>query len=812
MKKQNTFLAQFRRFIYRARKAAGLIPLLPDYFLIRKNPLFNTTFYLENNPGALASPLPPALHYLYKDSSSPQNPSAAFNATLYLALNPDVCLSGQNPLVHYLRYGKAEGRELHSVLVREKMSVRAPTWEEWEQCAVAYRKSVQPVGTTPITIVIPVYHGFDETLNCLFSVVKSRIGAKMPCRLEVIDDQSHDTDLSDALLRLADMGLILLTRNEKNIGFVASVNSGMAQYLESDIILLHSDTEVYGDWVERLHHSIYCAPDIGTATPLSNNANICSYPLFCKDFPYSFGLQFSELDSIVHEINAGQTIDIPTGVGFCMYIRRACLEGTGFFDFDVIGHGCGEENDFCQCAMKQGWRSVLCADTFVRHLGRVFIEGEIPAKAKLDKTVMRRRIPDYESDMTDFCQKDPVRPLRERLDLNIIRHLHGKRMFMLHFGLSWGGGVTQHVDEMCAVLNSHRVSTVKAFPGKIRNKIVFSMPQLHWSSNARELDLAQPTEDIGYALRQMGFEHLHIHHTVGFESSFPDIIASAAAAAKITYDFTVHDYYCICPRIHMVGGKGVYCDCRDPQRCDDCLRKFGAMDVPVRSIVDWREMFCRFLNAARMVFVPDEDVEERLKLYYPDIKFTVRKHIEPTLPEGLTFMPRKDDEPLRVAVLGRLLLHKGREILKKCATDAQKNKRPIRFVSLGAKSSDIWFRSFPYIESHGEYRLAALTEKLRKTRCHMAFFPSVCPETYSYTLSQVLAAGLYPVCFDLGAIARRIKEIGWGTVLPISLWSDPEGINEYLLSCSVTPVPPEITGSIGGRYGDMLKDYYQLQQ
>lgn len=791
-------------------KVSIVLFLLPDYFRIRKSPLFDSAFLLETCPEAQYSRLPLALYYL-KSADPRKNPSPAFNAAQYLLDYPDVAESGVNPLVHYLRYGKKEERKVSPVRIQKKLSVKAPTETQWDLCAEEYRKSAPAsLGTRPVTVVVPVYRGFDETLNCLFSLVKSRIHAEIPCRLMVIDDQGPDPDLSQALVRLADRGLIELIRNKENLGFVASVNIGMMQYPETDVILLNADTEVYGNWVERLHRAVYSANQIGTATPFSNNATICSYPLFCEDYPYSYGLEFSELDRIIQGANPGKVINVPTGVGFCMYIRRDCLNATGLFDEKTFGRGYGEENDFCQRAWKQGWRSVLCGDTFVRHLGSVSFAGERSARVLAAMEHLRRLHPTYEADVSTFIQKDPVRPLRERIDMGIVRHFGGTRKMMLHICIAWGGGTAQHVSELCAALNAQGCTAVKAFPDTCRTRLKIRLEALSWPGNMRDMDLSQPPEAIGRALREMGFDHLHVHHTVGFETSFPDTFAQAAAAANLPYDFTVHDYYCVCPRINMLDDTDVFCDCHDPDRCDACLKKLGSADVPVRSIDAWRRMYGRFLASARMVFVPDQDVATRLKAYYPDIQFTVRKHIERHLPEQVAVKPRKDRQMLRVAVIGQIEKPKGSEVLKACAREAAQKNRSLRFVVMGTSMLDEKFKSLSHIELKGTYQLSRMTEELKKAACHLVFFPAVWPETYSYTLSQALSAGLYPVCFDLGAPARRIKELGWGSVLPREMWSDPQGINTFLLSCPVVPAPPTIKAFIGGRYPDMLADYYQL--
>ena len=100
-----------------------------------------------------------------------------------------------------------------------------------------------------VDVIVPVYKGLQVTLDCLTSVLQS--DASSSANIIVIDDQSPERQLSDALEYMAAKGLITLIKNDVNLGFVRSVNLGMSQS-SNDVILLNSDTIVYGNWVQRL--------------------------------------------------------------------------------------------------------------------------------------------------------------------------------------------------------------------------------------------------------------------------------------------------------------------------------------------------------------------------------------------------------------------------------------------------------------------------------------------------------------------------------------------------------------------------------
>lgn len=798
-----------KAIFYCIKKAPKIFPLLPDYFRIRHHSMFDTEHYLAAWEEAAKSPLPPALHYLYKGAKHKVNPNAKFDFVKYARNYADVEQSGTPPLLHYIRYGIKEGRTVPTVISQERPSVHAPSWEEWKRLALQLKNSSQNNSIPSVTIVIPVFRGIDETLNCIFSVITSRIEAHTPYRIVAINDHSPEQDLVFSLECLADIGLIELYTNEKNLGFVASVNRGMSIYPESDIIILNSDTEVYNDWVERLQKNIYSAYNIGTATPFSNNATICSYPLFCQDYPFSFGIDFPEVDTIARTVNGGQHVDIPTGVGFCMYIKRDCLNEIGIFDYQRFGQGYGEENDFCQRAWKQGWRSILCTDTFVRHLGSVSFGNQRSEKVKNATKILLGLHPNYEKDVQRFCKEDPARIYREKIDLAIAKSNSTNTKTILHILHHWGGGTEQHVTDLCHSLTRQGVTCIIGYPSKDRQKISLSIPSLLWDCNIREFDLTDEPVATAALIQEIGINHIHIHHTIGFEFLFPEKIVKIAHAASIPYDFTAHDYYSVCPRINMIDTSSIYCDSSNTDTCTKCLNSLGPLDIPVDSIEQWQGMYRDFLYSARKVFVPDQDVALRLHKYYPDTTFTVRKHIERLLPNTLHPTKRDEEQPLRVAIIGRLTQPKGRRVIEQCAAEAAKHKLPLRFVLIGTPYSSR-LKKTPSIEVFGEYTLDQLECKLERAKCHMAFFPAVWPETYSYTLSQAIATGLFPVSFSLGAIGRRIQELGWGETIELAYWNNPTAINNFLLSCKITPLPKGARNQLGGIYPDMLQDYYAL--
>jgi GT2 family glycosyltransferase len=269
------------------------------------------------------------------------------------------------------------------------------------------------LSATLIDIVVPVYRDLEVTRRCLESVLASRCVADF--ELIVVDDASPEPALSAWLDEVAAAGRITLHRNPENLGFVATVNRAMALHPERDAVLLNSDTEVAGDWLDRLYACVKRDDRIGTATPFSNNGSICSYPNMLEVNSLPAGWPLAELDALFATVNAGQCLDLPTGVGFCMYVRRACWTDLDGFDLDRFSRGYGEETDFCMRAAKAGWRNVLCADVFVFHEGSVSFGTEREALMAEGAAVMAERHPEYHGLVMDFLRADPAHPWRDNI-------------------------------------------------------------------------------------------------------------------------------------------------------------------------------------------------------------------------------------------------------------------------------------------------------------------------------------------------------------------------------------------------------------
>lgn len=603
-----------------------------------------------------------------------------------------------------------------------------------------------PSSLPKIDIIIPVYRGFQETRECIESVLANQLSVE--AEVIVIEDASPDPELVAWLRTQSDR--VTLLHNERNRGFVATVNRGMLLHPERDVILLNSDAKVTGDWLGRIQRSAYSDTRIGSVTPFSNSATICSYPRFCYDSPLPEGIDVAAMDSMFQRVNAGQLVDVPTAVGFCMYIRRDCLNECGLFDEELFGRGYGEENEFCMRSADRGWRHVLCGDVFVYHKGGVsFAETQVEHQ-KAGHRALLSVYPNYDLVIRDYILADPAAHMRFSVD--VLRTRESGRPVVLMINHSRGGGTERHLLGLAEALQG-QAELYLLQPYEEGGRV--SLGALSGDHSTRLL--FEPGQDFQLllaTLRTLGVSRIHFHHTIGVHLQFlllPEQLG-------IPYDVTIHDYYLACPQVTLTDEKGRYCGAPEVEGCNACLSTRpapGGVDIQ-----RWREFGTHLLNGAERVFTPSVDTMSRMRSYFPDARFISVPH-ERDLPQAVQVRPLTEERPLKVVVLGALSLFKGADLLEACALEARRQRAPIEFHLLGFAYRHLSSYPLSNLYTHGPYTDDQIDGLLQELQPDLVWFPGSCPETYNYTLSICMRAGLPVVAPAIGAFPERLAGRPW---------------------------------------------------
>jgi GT2 family glycosyltransferase len=166
----------------------------------------------------------------------------------------------------------------------------------------------------------------------------------------------------------AEYNLIVVDNNERNRGFAKACNEGICSGTGDYVMLLNNDTVVPHGWLSRLQAVLECDPQIAAVGPLStaptqwqwvhNVASLLSVNLPANDFITSDVVKF------------------PSQLAFwCVLIPRRVLNDVGLLDERFFMY-C-EDDDWCLCAHKAGYKLALDLATVVKHDHRKNYNAEV---------------------------------------------------------------------------------------------------------------------------------------------------------------------------------------------------------------------------------------------------------------------------------------------------------------------------------------------------------------------------------------------------------------------------------------------------
>ena len=270
---------------------------------------------------------------------------------------------------------------------------------QWNGLVRAMRPISAPAAShtrrEPVAIVIPIFNAAALVERCIESVVR---WTSAPTTLILIDDASTDPAIDALLRKYAGYSNISILRNAENIGYTKSSNRGIEASGRAHVLLLNSDTQVGPRWLDRLVETASSDASIGTVTAVSDNAGAFSVPELERfnSIPAAWTLEQTQR-ALLQRVACPHP-ELPTGNGFCMFIKRMMLDDVGALDADAFPFGYGEENDLCQRAERVGYRHVIAGDVLVAHARSASFGDERRAElGAIGMAVLRRRYPDYET-------------------------------------------------------------------------------------------------------------------------------------------------------------------------------------------------------------------------------------------------------------------------------------------------------------------------------------------------------------------------------------------------------------------------------
>jgi GT2 family glycosyltransferase len=606
-----------------------------------------------------------------------------------------------------------------------------------------------------LNIVIPVFRGIETTRACIEAALACRAGRGD--WIVLIDDASPEPGMEALLAGIESGRDVHVLRNEINLGFVKSVNRALAFCSDGDVLLLNSDALLFPGALEELQRVAHASPDIGTVTALSNNATIFSYPHPLHASGRLDDIGWQALAAIALRENAGRIIDVPTGHGFCLLIKRALLQRLGGLD-EAFGRGYGEENDLCARAADLGYRNVAAAGVFVEHRNSVSFEAEKPALLTENLRLLHTRYPEYTALVMEAERRDDLRSARWALDRARLRGASDSgAAFALLVRHNLGGGTTRAIEEIekaAGYGDATRITLTCRDDGFL---------SLHCGSPLMEAGFApdEGGEMLG-VLDSAAIRLAVVHSVLGFNAD--TIAALGAWLAGRHAVFHVHDYYPLCPRVTLIDAAGQFCDVAPSDICTRCIALGGRHEASrlteVRAVAH-RPLFARFLGAFAHVVSPSDAAASIMRRAFPALGVQSVPH--PELSAGFPARPRSGTDS-EIVLFGALGAHKGAASLLDIATLARLTRPHLRFLLIGYTDRDDALHDLGNVAITGQYMPARLPELAARAHGRLALFLSGWPETHSYTLTEAVRFGFIPLVPDIGALAERVRAAGFGVM------------------------------------------------
>lgn len=184
----------------------------------------------------------------------------------------------------------------------------------------------------------------------------------------------------------------------------------------------------------------------------------------------------------------------------------------------------------------------------------------------------------------------------------------------------------------------------------------------------------------------------------------------------------------------------------------------------------WRERAAPLLQAAAEVTVFSCSSRDILHKAHPDLSLD-RVAV---VPHNVSDLPCSPFEPqhryLHIGVVGRIAEHKGAERVAQLARLIRRRRGEERLTVIGTIDRRIGGRG---ISVTGSYQRGALQERLQSSGVNVVFMPSICPETFSLVVHEVMAMQLPLLCFDLGAQGEYVLSYFRGAVVPETIKTEP---------------------------------------
>lgn len=620
----------------------------------------------------------------------------------------------------------------------------------------------------PVTIVMPVFNALADVKRGLQKLSQHTSGT---VRLVIINDASTDPEVKPYLdsLQLANTSVL---HNERNLGFSATVNKGIVWAGNDDVVLLNSDARVTPNWLTLLQQAAYSNVHIATVTPFSDRAGAFSAPNMGNDNPLPLGVTEDEFALAVQRNSAYLYPVVPTGNGFCLYIKRRCLDEIGLLDAQAFPRGYGEENDFCMRAQRQGWFHIIADSCYVFHERSQSFGEEKHALMQAGRAVVDSRYPEYSRAIQTFREQPALAMARFKVFEAKAQTLTPVLPRVLFVVSTQTGGTPQTNNDLMQALasdiecwllrcDSQQLWLWQRVAGEL---VLRANHMLTEAVNAITHRSHEYDAMLSRWLSYYRFNLVHIRHLAWHSLSLPRLAKESGAAVVMS----LHDYYSLCPTVQLLDNQGVYCQANCTKTAGDCPQAlWPASSLPPLKnawVMQWQQQFNSALSYCDVFITTSGSAKATLQSKLP---VTTQKPFY-VIAHGRDFdklyqlaAAYQAGQPLRIVVPGNITESKGLTLIEQLL--ALDTAGLFEFHILGQHK---FSQPHPRLVLHGPYQRQDFASHIERIAPHIGAVWSIWNETWCHTLTELWACGIPVSVLPYDTVASRVRQSGAGWVMP----------------------------------------------
>lgn len=211
------------------------------------------------------------------------------------------------------------------------------------------------------SIVILTYNNLDYTKTCINSI--KSFNDMDSYEIIVVDNNSTDGTIK-WLKEQEDLKVIF---NKENLGFPKGCNQGIElANPKNDIFLLNNDTVIMPNSILNLRMALYSENNIGAVGAISNS--VAYYQQVSLDFNnFNDYIKFATKNNIPNDKKHEERLKL---VGFAMIIKRSVIDKVGLLD-ERFTPGNYEDDDLSLRIVQEGYKLLLCQDSYIHHFGSI---------------------------------------------------------------------------------------------------------------------------------------------------------------------------------------------------------------------------------------------------------------------------------------------------------------------------------------------------------------------------------------------------------------------------------------------------------